>query len=67
MIALKFVQGRDPDWVNRIFFAAYDEKASWLDELRPAFGEEKFFYTDELNNMKTDTPQRVQLITTRAA
>ncbi len=66
-IALKFVQARDPDWVNRLFFAAYDEEASWLDELRPAFGEEKFFYTDELNNMKTDTPQRVQLITTRAA
>ncbi|MXZ79288.1 MAG: lysine 2,3-aminomutase [Acidimicrobiia bacterium] len=67
VIALKFVQARDPDWVNKLFFAAYDEEASWLDELRPAFGEEKFFWTDELNNMKTDTPQRVQLITTRAA
>ena len=67
VIVLKFVQGRDPDWVNRLFFAAYDDKASWLDELRPAFGEEKFFFTDELDNMKTDTGQRVQLITTRAA
>ncbi|MCY4036209.1 MAG: lysine 2,3-aminomutase [bacterium] len=67
VIGLKFVQGRDPDWVNRLFFAAYDEKASWLDELRPAFGEEKFFYAEELDNMKTDTPQRVQLITSKAA
>ena len=67
VIALKFVQGRDPDWVNRLFFAAYDEKASWLNELRPAFGQDKFFYDDELDAMKTDTGQRVQLITTRAA
>ncbi|MXW42926.1 MAG: lysine 2,3-aminomutase [Acidimicrobiia bacterium] len=67
VIALKFVQARNPEWVNKLFFAAYDEKASWLDELRPAFGKEKFFYTDELNNMKIDTAQRVQLITTRAS
>ena len=26
VIALKFVQGRDPDWVNRLFFAAYNEE-----------------------------------------
>ena len=44
VLALKFVQGRDSRWVNRIFFAAYDEKAEWLDELRPAFGQEKFFF-----------------------
>ena len=63
VIVLKFVQARNPDWVNRVFFAAYDDKASWLSGLRPAFGEEKFFYTDELNAMKTDTGHRVELIT----
>lgn len=48
---LRFLQGRNPDWVGRPFFAAYDPKATWLDQLRPAFGQEKFFFTDEINAM----------------
>jgi KamA family protein len=44
VIALQFLQGRQPDWVLRPFFAEYDEKAVWFDELRPAFGEERFFF-----------------------
>ncbi len=47
-LTLTFLQGRDPDWVGRPFFAQYDESATWLDELRPAFGEEKFFFEDAL-------------------
>ncbi|MCB9305850.1 MAG: lysine 2,3-aminomutase [Lewinellaceae bacterium] len=50
VLALRFLQGRNPDWVGRPFFAEYDEKATWLDELKPAF-EDKFFYEDELENM----------------
>ena len=46
-ISLRFLQGRNPDWVGRPFFAEYDEKAVWLDELKPAF-EDKFFFDDEL-------------------
>jgi hypothetical protein len=26
------------------FFAKYDPEAIWYDELKPAFGEEKFFF-----------------------
>lgn len=48
VIELRFIQGRNPDWVDRPFFAKYDDKATWLTELRPAFGEAKFFYQDEL-------------------
>jgi len=48
VIALRFLQGRNPDWVSKPFFAEYDENAIWLDDLKPAF-EEKFFYEDELN------------------
>ena len=48
VLALTFLQGRNPDWVARPFFAQYDESATWLNELRPAFGEEKFFFEDEL-------------------
>ena len=47
VISLRFLQGRNPDWVQKPFFAEYDEKAIWLDDLKPAF-EEKFFFEDEL-------------------
>lgn len=47
VIALRFLQGRNPDWVHRPFFAEYDEKATWVDELVPAFGEERFFFEEE--------------------
>ena len=51
VIVLRFLQGRNPDWVGRPFFAAYDEKACWLDDLRPAFGEKEFFYEAELREL----------------
>jgi KamA family protein len=44
VFALRFLQARNPDWVGRPFFAAYDKDASWLSHLRPAFGEQKFFF-----------------------
>lgn len=47
VFALQFLQGRNPDWVCRPFFAKYDPKAIWLDDLYPAFGESKFFFEDE--------------------
>ncbi len=50
VFVLEFRQGRNPDWVGRPFFAKFDEKATWLDDLRP-YGSEKFFYEDELAEM----------------
>lgn len=47
VFALQFLQGRNPDWVCRPFFAKYDPKAIWLDDLYPAFGKDKFFFEDE--------------------
>jgi KamA family protein len=47
VFALQFLQARQPDWVRRPFFAKYDPHATWLDELRPAFGEAKFFFETE--------------------
>ena len=57
VFALKFLQGRDPSWVNRLFFAQYDPKATWLDGLKPAFGEERFFF-EEL--AKKNQPESVR-------
>ncbi len=45
---LRYLQGRDPDWVQQPFFAKYDEAATWLNELKPAFGAEQFFFESTL-------------------
>ena len=52
VFVLKFLQGRDPEWVNRIFFAKYDEQASWLDDLQPALGEKEFWFNQTLQDLK---------------
>lgn len=44
VFVLRMLQGRNPDWAYRPFFAKYDPNAIWLDDLRPAFGEDKFFF-----------------------
>ena len=54
VFVLKFLQARDPAWVNRVFFARYDERATWLDQLVPAFGEAKWFWQDEYEAIRDD-------------
>ena len=49
--ALEFIQGRESDWVARPFFAKYDDKAVWMDDLKPAFGSEEFFFEQEFSDM----------------
>ncbi|MCB0608816.1 MAG: lysine 2,3-aminomutase [Lewinellaceae bacterium] len=44
VFALEFLQARNPEWVGRPFFAKYNPDAIWLDDLEPAFGEQRFFY-----------------------
>jgi L-lysine 2,3-aminomutase len=55
VIVLRFLQGRNPNWVEVPFFAKYDENAIWLDDLKPAFSE-KFFFEEEMNNFKATNP-----------
>ena len=52
VFALRFVQGRNPDWVQKPFFAKFDENATWLDGLRPALGEDAFFFEAEYKQMQ---------------
>jgi KamA family protein len=48
VFVLRFIQGRNANWVDVPFFAQYDPEATWLNQLKPAFGEEKFFFeTDD--------------------
>lgn len=52
VFALKFLQGRNPEWANRLFFAKFDEKAVWLDDLQPAFGEDEFFFAPWMRELE---------------
>lgn len=48
VFSLRFLQGRNPDWVGEPFFAKYDENAIWLDDLEPTGEEESFFFEEEM-------------------
>ena len=50
VITLRMIQGRNPDWVARPFFAKYDPNAKWMNDLKPAFGD-TFFFEQELEQM----------------
>lgn len=44
VFVLRFIQARNPEWVQQPFFARFDPEATWFDQLRPAFGAERFFF-----------------------
>ncbi|MCU0235710.1 MAG: hypothetical protein MUC72_01335 [Acidobacteria bacterium] len=47
IFALKFNEGRDMDWMDRVYFAKFDEKENTIEKLEP-YGTGKYFYEDEL-------------------
>lgn len=51
VFVLTLLQARNPEWCKRPFFAKFDPKATWYDQLRPAFGNDRFFFQDELNHI----------------
>jgi L-lysine 2,3-aminomutase len=53
VFTLRFIQGRNPAWVQRPFFARFDPEATWFDQLKPAFGESRFFFEEEYEAMQT--------------
>ncbi|MDQ3287866.1 MAG: lysine 2,3-aminomutase [Pseudomonadota bacterium] len=51
VFVLNFVQARDPRWIKRPFFARFDAQATWFDGLKPAFGEDTFFFSEQYADM----------------
>ena len=47
LLVCDLVQARDPAWVRKPFFAEFDEDAAWFDDLRPAFGKERFYFEED--------------------
>ncbi len=64
---LKFLQARNPEWVGRLFLAEYDDRAAWLDELRPAGGAAQFFFESEMDEFKRERRRQRLTLTTADA
>jgi KamA family protein len=47
VFALRFIQARKPEWAQRPFFARFDATATWLNQLKPAFGKDRFFFEED--------------------
>ena len=62
VFVLRFIQARNPDWVQRPFFARFDPRATWLDDLEPAFGEPAFFFEDEYAAMCDQASRRRRMM-----
>jgi len=41
---LHYIQARNPELVNRPFFARFDAEATWFDQLSPAFDDDRHFF-----------------------
>ena len=50
VFVFRFLQCRHSDLVGMPFFAKYDPKATWFDDLVPAFGEKEFFFEKVLKD-----------------
>lgn len=51
---LRFIQARNPVWVNKPFLAKYNPNAYWLNDLEPLYGKE-FFYEKEMTKILSPT------------
>ena len=49
--ALKFTEGRNMEWMDRVFLAKYDQEQNTVDLLQP-FDTEKFFFRNELKEIE---------------
>lgn len=60
LFVMRFLQGRKPGWVDIPFFAKYNPKATWIDDLEPAFDEEKFFFENGYRVTEDDMELRFE-------
>ncbi len=59
LFALKFNEGRNMEWMDKVFLAYYDEKENTIAHLKP-YGSEKHFYEDELVEIENLLLQSIQ-------
>jgi L-lysine 2,3-aminomutase len=57
--ALQFTEGRNMEWMNRVFHAKYDEQKNKIDLLLP-FDTEKFFFAEELKEIEANLAEALR-------
>lgn len=63
VFVLELLQARNPQWTYRPFFAKFDPEASWFDDLKPAFGEDRFFFDAGLESpVLTSAPKKLPVL-----
>jgi KamA family protein len=48
VFVMRFIQGRNPDWVAKPFFAEYNPDATWITQLKPLVGDKFFFEMEHI-------------------
>ena len=56
LFVLKLLQARESAFAGRTFFARFDPKATWIDDLQPPLGEEEFFWEEPLRALSEEEP-----------
>ncbi len=51
VFALKFNEGRNMEWMDKVYLAKYDEKQHTIEKLTP-YDTDKYFYQDELEQIE---------------
>jgi L-lysine 2,3-aminomutase len=59
VFALKFNEGRNMEWMDKVFLAKYDEKENTIEKLKP-YDTEKYFYEDELKNIEKSLHEKLE-------
>jgi lysine 2,3-aminomutase len=59
VFVLKFNEGRNMQWMDRVFLARYDEEENTIEKLKP-FDTEKYFYEDDLVEIEQTLEQNLQ-------
>jgi len=57
--ALKFNEGRNMDWMDKVFIAKYDEKENTIENLKP-YDTEKYFFEDELIEIEDNLQEALE-------
>ena len=59
VFALKFNEARNMKWMDKVYFAKYDEKENTIEKLKP-YGGGKYFYEDELIDIENKLSEALE-------
>jgi len=59
VFALKFNEGRNMEWLDRVYLAKYDDQENTIDKLKP-YDTDKHFYEDELISIENALHEKLE-------